>query len=159
MCDHYQAIALGQLRRVIFVLPPRHMKSLAGNVFLPAWIWAQDPERHPSRRAELMGHGFQVTPGMLRGPGVKFAYLSYAQDLSNEHSIKCRNLIKSPWYQDRWGVDGVLRYELADDTNRITRFDNQHGGYRLALAFGGKITGFGADILTIDDAHNIKDIE
>jgi predicted phage terminase large subunit-like protein len=154
MCEHYEAIALGQLKRVIFVLPPRHMKSLGGNVFFPPWVWAQDPERHPIKR-ELMNHGFQVTPGMFRGPGVKFAYLSYAQDLSNEHSVKSRQLIDSSWYQERWGH----RFKLRDDSNRITRFDTIEGGHRLALAFGGKITGFGADIINIDDAHNIKDVE
>ena len=37
-------------------------------------------------------------------------------------------------------------------------FDNLAGGSRRALSFKA-ITGFGADIIVVDDAHDIKNVE
>jgi predicted phage terminase large subunit-like protein len=131
---------------LIFTLPPRHMKSRAVNVFFPAWVWAQDPDPKNS------GHGYSVRPKTLLGPGVKFAHISYVQKLSNDHSMACRNLIQSRWYQRLWGERIHLEY------SQIERFDNTMGGYRMALSFS-SITGFGADIIVIDDAHDVNQTE
>jgi len=62
---------------LIFTMPPRHMKSRGVNVFFLAWTWAQNPD--PGNQK----HGLAVLPGTMMGPGVKFAYLSYVQRLSN----------------------------------------------------------------------------
>ena len=103
---------------LIFTMPPRHMKSRGTNVFFPAWTWAQDPD------PDKMRHGFSVKPGTLMGPGVKFAYLSYVQRLSNEHSLACRRLIESDWYRRRWDDRVQLDY------TQIAQFDNFAGGNR-----------------------------
>jgi len=130
---------------LIFTLPPRHMKSRGVNVFFPAWVWAQDPD--PAG----VGHGLMVRPGTLMGPGVKFAHLSYVQELSDEHSNACRTLIGSDWYQTRWGERCRL-YRHA-----VKHLSNFAGGERRAMTFR-SITGFGADIIVIDDAHDIKTV-
>ena len=149
MCDYLTAlinldseITKGPL---IFAIPPRNMKSLTAQVFLPPYIWAQDPD--PGNT----GHGLGVRPGSLRGPGVRLAYISYGQELSNGLSTQCNALIKSDWYQARWGH----RFRMVYD--QIEWFKNSRGGDRRALSFGGKITGFGADIIFVDDPHNLKD--
>jgi predicted phage terminase large subunit-like protein len=144
VCDHLQAIADGELTRCIFNLPPRHMKSLGSNVFFPAWIWLQP-----------VAKGEALQPDKLRGPGVKFMYLTYDQQLSTRDSIKCRQLIESLWYQERWGY----RFDLRHDQNTKTRFDNMQGGHRIATSSNGMATGEGADIIVWDDPHNIKHIE
>ena len=131
---------------MIFTEPPRHMKSRAVNVFFPAWVWAQDPD--PDKE----GHGLQVRPGTLSGPGVKFAHLSYVQKLSNEHSDACRRLVSSGWYQARWGGQCQL------DRDQIELFSNFAGGDRRATSFS-SLTGFGADIIVVDDAHDMKTID
>ena len=149
VCDHLMAVARREIKGpgpLIFSMPPRHMKSRGANIFFPAWIWAQDPD--PCRK----GHGLTVRPDTLMGPGVKFAHLSYVQKLSNEHSIGCRYLIQSEWYQQRWGDRVQLNYA------QISQFDNFAGGNRRAMAFS-SITGFGADIVVIDDAHDITNVE
>ena len=149
VCDHLMAVARREIRGpgpLIFSMPPRHMKSRGVNVFLPAWIWAQDPDPH------RQGHDLTVRPDTLMGPGVKFAHFSYVQRLSNEHSIGCRYLIESEWYQQRWGDRVQLNYA------QISQFDNFAGGNRRAMAFS-SITGFGADIVVIDDAHDITNVE
>lgn len=144
ICDHLEGIAEGHLRRVIFNLPPRHMKSLGSNVFFPAWVWAQSTPM-----------GSALVDGKLKGPGVKFLFLTYDQLLSTRDSVKCRQLIESKWYQERWGH----RYTLRADQNTKTRFDNMCGGHRIATSINGMATGEGGDIIVIDDAHNIKHIE
>jgi predicted phage terminase large subunit-like protein len=147
--DHLMAVASRQIKGpgpLIFTEPPRHMKSRGVNVFFPAWTWAQNPD--PDNK----GHGFMVEPGTLSGPGVKFAHISYIQRLSNEHSQVCRHLIESDWYQQRWGDRVQLNYA------QIEQFDNLAGGNRRAMSFS-SITGFGADIVVVDDAHDIQTVE
>jgi predicted phage terminase large subunit-like protein len=147
--DHLMAVARREIKGpgpLIFTLPPRHMKSRGANVFFPAWTWAQNPD--PDNES----HGFNVQPGTMMGPGVKFGYLSYVQKLSNEHSVACRRLIQSDWYQSRWGDRVRLSY------TQIEQFDNLAGGNRRAMSFS-SVTGFGADIIVVDDAHDIKNVE
>jgi predicted phage terminase large subunit-like protein len=147
--DHLMAVTRRQIKGpgpLIFTEPPRHMKSRGVNVFFPAWTWAQNPD------PDMKDHGFMVEPGTLSGPGVKFAYISYIQRLSNEHSLACRRLIESDWYQRRWGDRVRLNY------TQIEQFDNFAGGNRRAMSFS-SITGFGADIIVVDDAHDIRTVE
>ena len=149
--DHLMAVARRDIKGpgpLIFTMPPRFMKSRGVNVFFPAWVWAQNPD--PDNK----GHGLKVQPGTLMGPGVKFAYVSYKQDLSNEHSAGCRALIQGPWYQEYWGD----RVTLA--SSPIDYLKNNCGGDRRAMSFGGAgLTGFGADIIVIDDAHDTQGVE
>jgi len=147
--DHLMAVARREIKGpgpLIFTMPPRHMKSRGANVFFPAWIWAQNPDPDGNN------HGLMVRPGTMMGPGVKFAYLSYVQRLSNEHSLACRRLIGSDWYQRRWGDRVRLNY------TQIEQFDNFAGGNRRAMSFS-SITGFGADIIVVDDAHDMENVE
>jgi predicted phage terminase large subunit-like protein len=149
LSDYLMAVARRQIKGpgpLIFTEPPRHMKSRAVNVFFPGWVWAQNPD--PNKE----GHGLNVRPGTLCGPGVKFAHLSYVQKLSNEHSDACRRLVSSDWYQARWG--GQCRL----DRDQIEMFSNFAGGERRAMSFTG-LTGFGADIIVVDDAHDMKTVD
>jgi predicted phage terminase large subunit-like protein len=149
LADHLMAVARREIEGpgpLVFTMPPRHMKSRAVNVFFPAWVWAQDPD------PDHQGHGFNVRPGTLSGPGVKFAHLSYVQKLSNEQSDACRKLVSSDWYQARWGQQCQL------DRDQIDLFSNRAGGERRAMSFS-SLTGFGADIIVVDDAHDMKTVD
>ena len=149
ICDHLEACANWQIDRLLINIPPRHMKSLSANVFFPAWVWAQDPnpENDP-------GYLFSIRRDSWKGPGVKFMHLSYESTLSTRDGVKCRQIITSPLYQRLWGH----RFQLRDDQNQKTRFDNLRGGHRLSTSEGGVITGEGADIIIFDDPHNVRDI-
>jgi len=149
LSDHLMAVARREIKGpgpLVFTMPPRHMKSRAVNVFFPAWVWAQNPD--PNQE----GHGFNVRPGTLSGPGVKFAHLSYVQKLSNEQSDACRKLVSSDWYRARWGTQCQL------DRDQIDLFSNLAGGERRAMSFS-SLTGFGADIIVVDDAHDMKTVD
>ena len=129
-------IITGKTRRLIINVPPRTGKSNLISVALIAWVWIQS-ERGP-----------------LSGPHVKFLCSSYGQSLSFNHSILCRNLIMSPWYQNYWGH----RFKLKDDRNAVGFFENDKGGYRIATSVGAGLTGLGGDVLVIDDPHNTQDV-
>ena len=149
LTDHLMAVARREIKGpgpLIFTLPPRHMKSRGVNVFFPAWIWVQGPDPQNEH------HGLAVRPDTLMGPGVKFAFVSYIQRLSDDHGESCRRLVQSEWYQRRWGD----RVRL--NTAQKSYFDNSAGGSRRASSFS-SITGFGADIIVVDDAHDIKTVE
>jgi predicted phage terminase large subunit-like protein len=133
--EHLQAVTNGDCRRLIINIPPRHMKSLSVSVAWPAWTWAQ--KKHSANS----------------GPGVGFLCMSYAQNLSIRDNVKCRRLIESRWYQQRWGE----RFEMAPDQNTKMRFENDQGGYRIASSVDGQGTGEGGDIVCIDDAIGAKD--
>lgn len=136
IAEHLQAVADGEIKRLIINQPPRTSKSSMLVAFDP-WVWAQP---HVSDTS---------------GPGVQFLHSSYALSLSIRDSIKARRLIESPWYQSMWGD----RYQLTGDQNAKQRFDNSSGGYRLATSVGGALTGEGGGIIMIDDPHNSVDME
>lgn len=135
IAEHLEAVANGEIRRLIINVPPRHMKSLSVSVAFPAWVWAQ---RKRSR---------------LTGPQVGFLSTSYAQHLSVRDNVKCRRLIDSPWYQRCWGD----RFKLTTDQNTKIRFENDQGGYRIASSVDGTATGDGGDIIIIDDPISAGD--
>ena len=129
ICEHVQAVYEGQIKKLGIAAPPRHGKSLPVCVFAPAWEWAS--------RAST-----------------RFMFVSYQQRFANRDSMACRDLIKSPWYQDRWGH----RFQFKEDLNRQDQFNNDAGGFRIATAVGGGVaTGEGADILTADDPLSVED--
>lgn len=141
ICEALEAVNRGTLRNVIINIPPRHMKSSGVSIAWPAWTWLQD-----DRGDHDCVHW---------GPSVQFLYASYAQNLSDGHSTKCRRLIRSPWYQRNWGH----RFKLSTDQNAKRRFENDEMGYRLATSVDGLATGEGGDIIVVDDPHNVKEGE
>lgn len=149
ICDHLEACVDRQIQQLLINMPPRHMKSLAANVFFPAWAWAQNP--NPENDSH---YPYSIRRNSWRGPGVKFMHLSYERTLSTRDCVKCRHVIASPLYRRLWGH----RFQLRADQNQKTRFDNSRGGHRLSTSEGGVITGEGADIIVFDDPHNVREI-
>jgi predicted phage terminase large subunit-like protein len=127
---HLEAVSLNQIRNLLINVPPRHMKSLLVSVFWPAWEWIRWPER-------------------------RWLFSSYGAQLTIRDSVKCRRLIESPWYQERWRD----RYALTSDQNTKGRFDNDRSGYRLSTSVGGAATGEGGDRIVCDDPNNITEVE
>ncbi|MGI4803040.1 MAG: hypothetical protein ACRYG8_55205, partial [Janthinobacterium lividum] len=130
ICDHLEAVSSGDVKRLIIAVPPRSMKSVSTAVMWPAWDWVANPQR-------------------------RLLFSSYAHNLSKRDSARCRRVIMSPWYQDRWGD----RFKLTSDQNAKHRFENDKTGYRLATSVGGQLTGEGADFVVVDDPINASDAE
>jgi predicted phage terminase large subunit-like protein len=127
ICDHLQAAARGEIRRLLINMPPRHMKSLAVSVFWPVWLWTWTPH-------------------------LRFLTASYGANLAERDAIRSRDLLRSTWFHERWP-----ELELKADVNRVNRYENNQSGYRLATGVGGEATGEGGDILIIDDPHKLEE--
>ncbi len=74
MAAKLAAVRQGKARRLIVNIPPRHLKSLAASVALPAW---------------LLGHD----------PTLAIINVTYGQNLSDKFARDCRAMMTSAWYQ------------------------------------------------------------
>ena len=129
ICEHLEAVTMGQIRKLIINIPPRHMKSLLVCVFWPVWVWLKSPE-------------------------ARWIFSSYADNLSKRDSLKCRNILDSAFYNTVFKP----QWSLKDDQNEKMRFENSATGYRIATSVGGAGTGDGGDYLVVDDPHKATDI-
>jgi predicted phage terminase large subunit-like protein len=137
LCEHLEALASGQIRKLLVNFPPRCGKTLVMSICFPAWVWSQS------------------RPSFLKGPQVKFLCGSYNHELSLSNSNLTRRLIRSPWYQGLWGS----RFKFREDQNTKTKFDLSTGGSRLATSVSGSLLGVGGDIILVDDPHNTEQAE
>jgi len=137
LAEHLEAVANGEIKRLLVNYPPRAGKTSVASVMFPSWIWAQRQRT------------------FLKGPQVKFICGSYGHSLSLLNSNNCRRLITSPFYQNLWGN----RYSLRDDQNTKLMFDSSVGGSRIAASVGGSLLGLGYDICVVDDPHDTAGIE
>ena len=128
--EHLEACFKREIRNLLINIPPRSSKSTLISVAFPAWVWIHNPEE-------------------------KFMYASYATSLSSDHSRKCKELIMSNWYQERWGN----LYQFAKDQKAKSFFENNKLGYRIATSVGASSTGRGASLLICDDPNNARDGE
>jgi predicted phage terminase large subunit-like protein len=132
ICEHLEACSYGYIPNLLINVPPRFSKSTLCGVMFPAWVWAQNDNTS------------------LAGPGAQFLHASYAMTLALQDSVKCRTLIESDWYQERWGE----RFKLVADQNTKTRFQNDRNGIRNTTSVGGSTTGLGGSYLIGDDLNN-----
>ncbi len=131
ICEHLEACASRQIRRLLINIPPGCMKSLSVSVFYPAWLWIQNPAE-------------------------KFIYASYDSSLSERDAKKHRDIICSQWFQERWG-DKVHLPPAA--TKQVRMFVNSGMGFRYSTSVGGPMTGRHGDQLWIDDPIKPKDTQ
>lgn len=127
ICEHLEAVSRGDCKRLLMNVPPGSMKSLLSGVIWPAWEW-----------------------GPLGKPEMRFLGTAHKQDLAVRDNLKCRRLIQSQWYQERWPV------VLTSDQNAKTKFENDKTGFREAMAFE-SMTGSRGDRVILDDPHSVDD--
>lgn len=127
ICDHLEAVTLGQIQFLLLNVPPGSMKSLLTGVIWPAYEWG--PRR-------LQANRFMAT--------------SHKEALAIRDNLKCRRLITSEWFQNRWPVEMVV------DQNAKSKFENMETGFREAMAFG-SMTGSRGDRVILDDPLSADD--
>jgi predicted phage terminase large subunit-like protein len=127
ICLHLEAVTDGRITRLLMNVPPGSMKSLLTGVIWPAWEW-----------------------GPRGMPEMRFIGTAHEEQLAIRDSRRCRDLIKSEWYQSLWPV------QLAADLDGKREFGNVHKGVRQARSFT-SMTGVRGDRIILDDpisAHN-----
>jgi len=108
-------------RDLMVTIPPGCCKSLLVSVFFPAWVWTFLPD-----------HRFIVS--------------SFDAALTRRDALKSIDIMKSPWYQARWGGKFLLGTDPA-----ASDFTNSQKGWRFSTSVGGKATGRHADTHIYDD--------
>lgn len=128
-CDHLQAVAEGEIRRLLINVPPGCTKSMTTSVFFPAWEWG--PRNNPSYRYILAAH---------------------EKDLATRDNVRCRDLIQDDWYQGHWGD----RVQIKPDDSGKEKYSNLSTGWRKSSSVGSGLTGWRGDRIILDDPHSIK---
>ena len=72
LTDYLARVERGELKRLLITIPPRHLKSIATSIALPAWALGRDPTR-------------------------RIITVSYAKDLTTEHSRNFQKIMRSGW--------------------------------------------------------------
>lgn len=121
ICLHLEAVTDGRITRLLMNVPPGSMKSLLTGVIWPAWEW-----------------------GPRNMPEMRFVGTAHEEQLAIRDSRRCRDLIKSEWYQGLWKV------ELLSDLDGKREFGNTKKGIRQARSFT-SMTGVRGDRVILDD--------
>lgn len=111
--------------RLLVTVPPRHLKSIAAAVALPAWV---------------LGHT----------PSAKIMVATYGEELSREHAANFTAIIQSDWYRELFPLTKVSQSNQSELRTTL-------GGGRRCVTLGGPTTGFGADLIVIDDLMKAQD--
>jgi predicted phage terminase large subunit-like protein len=81
----------------------------------------------------------------IRRPEFQWLSVTHSDKLATRDTRKMRNLVQSAWYQERWPVG------FARDENLKGSFLNDRGGYRIGMSIGAGVTGWGGDVIILDD--------
>ncbi len=127
ICEHLEAVTRGEITRLGICVPPGCMKSLTVSVFWPAWEWG------PMGRSHL-----------------RYLGTAHNDRLAVRDNLRCRRLIESSWYQERWPV------QLTSDQNAKIKFENEQLGFRECMPFT-SLTGSRGNRIIIDDPMSVDD--
>ena len=124
IADRLEAACNGKIRRIIFNMPPRSMKSICTSVAWPAWILGNQPT-------------------------ARIIVASYSRLLSEKHSLDTRYIMQSDWYRELFP-----EVKLSKEQNTKYKFLTVQRGFRIATSVGGTLTGEGGDFIIVDDPLN-----
>jgi len=130
ICKELQKVTQGLTKNLLINLPPRHCKSMLVSIFWPVWEWISRPQE-------------------------QFLCVSYDLALTQDLARRARDLIKSEWFQARWGK----RFTLSEDQDAKGHYTNNKLGARISITVKGGATGKGGTRIIVDDPHNVKSIE
>ena len=128
LCSELEAVRRGDTCRLAIALPPRNLKSIVTSVAYPAW---------------LLGHD----------PTAKIICASYGQQLADDLARDCRQVMRSDWYRALFPTT-----RLKNDRQSVSFFETAAGGSRQSTSVGGVLTGFGADVIIVDDNDEPLDL-
>lgn len=127
MCEYLEAVALGDISRLVINVPPGTGKSQVVGTLWPAWLWTLDPS-------------------------IQFIAGSFDQSLLNNQSERMVNVLQSKLYRAAYP-----EVQLASDNPGMREFKLTTGGYRFNTSPEGKGTGRHADGAIIDDPQKPQD--
>jgi predicted phage terminase large subunit-like protein len=131
IAEHMQAVAEGQIRKLVLNVPPGMSKSSFASVYFQTWVW-----------------------GPRQWPGARFINASYSTALSIRDNVRARDLMRSTKYRERYP-----HVEIRPDQDSKQEFHNSKQGWRLATSVGAALTGFRGDFIILDDPNSVRGAE
>ena len=113
--------------RHIINLPPRHLKTTIGSICLSAWT---------------LGHN----------PRIQVMVLAGSEELAEEISRPVRDLMRTEWFMKAFPTT-----RLSKTKSRKMDFATTAGGGLFAASIHSNVTGFGGDLVIVDDPVGIRD--
>jgi len=138
VCEHLEAVALGEISNLIINIPPRSAKTNLVIVCYPCWTWARPYQPEFPRM----------------GPQVRFLCAAYGVKKAEQDGVTARRLLKSTWYQRHWGK----RVKISADRDSAGQFDNEAGGSRINTGIPESL-GKGGMIRILDDPNKSDEAE
>lgn len=120
------------VQNIVINIPPRSSKSTLVSVFFPAWVW-------------------------LRDASLTFRCLSANPRVSTRDSRDWREVVGSPWYAKLKRALGQS-WDIKPNEDALGHAANTRRGVRDASGLNANIIGEGADVLIIDDPHDLKEL-
>ena len=117
------------INRLMVFMPPRYWKSQTASRKFPAWLLGKNPD-------------------------LRIILTSYNADLASKHSKAVRDLLQGEEYSQVFGQlsSSSEPVELDPESKASASWEiAEHSGGMQAAGVGGGITGFGANLLIIDD--------
>jgi len=127
IAEKLEAVARGELKRLIVNMPPRHSKSELASYLMPAWF-------------------------LGRNPKLKIIQATMNTELATRFGRKVRDLVDDPMYKEIFP-----NTKLKADSQAAGRWETEQKGEYFAAGVGAAMTGRGADLLIIDDPHSEQD--
>jgi predicted phage terminase large subunit-like protein len=121
VCDHLEAVASGDINRLLINVPPGSSKSTLAGIMFPAWLW-----------------------GPCGRPQARYIGAAHEQGLAVRDNRMTRELVTSAWYQRLWPLG------IKSDQNEKLYFENAQRGFRQACAVA-SMTGRRGDVIVWDD--------
>lgn len=127
IAEKLEAVARGEIKRLIINMPPRHSKSEFASFLMPAWF-------------------------LGRNPKLKIIQATHNTELAVRFGRKVRDLIDDPKYKEIFPGTN-----LKEDNKGAGKWGTDKGGEYFAAGVGAAVTGRGADLFIIDDPHSEQD--
>lgn len=131
ICSHLEAISRREIARLVINVPPSHSKSLIVSVLWPAWYWIHDPAH-------------------------KWMFATFSAENARRDALKCRKLVRSNWYRERW--PHVAIDESADVQTTQGIYYTTAKGLRYSTTPGGGGMGWHCDTQVVDDPTKPADV-
>ena len=121
IAEKLEAIARGDIDRLMVNMPPRHGKSELASRRFPAFLLGINPE-------------------------IEIVVASYNADKAREFGYEVRDIVRSDEFRALFP-----NVQLKEDSRAADRWNTDAGGSFRAVGIGTALTGRGADVLLIDD--------
>ena len=84
-------------------------------------------------------------------PNTKIIVVAYSEELAEQIARSIRSILQAGWFKELFDT------RIAKGHAKAKNFATTAGGALYAASIDGSITGFGADVIIVDDPHNITD--